>query len=249
MQPLLKNLPLGLLLIASLLTACNKAPQKTSNDSCLNKHRLAWDYSQKQGPLTWGEEFEQCTGSHQSPIDINTEKQSKTKDFSINYQASKINLIDNEHTIEIDYDEGSTITAFNDNYSLKQFHFHSPSEHRINGARYDLEIHLVHKDAEGQLLVLGIFAKEGKENHLIHRLWHHLPKEKGKHHIYPKEKINISDLLPKNQEAYYYEGSLTTPPCSERVKWIILKEVIEVSREQLDIFHNYYNWNVRSTQG
>lgn len=221
---------------------------------CLNRHRDdAWGYSEKNGPEHWAEiskRYLKCQfGEHQSPINIHPDEiplVDSSLDFK--YKASKIDLIDNEHTIEFDYDHGSVMIFEGLGYELKQFHFHSPSEHDLEGKEYDMEIHLVHKNKSGRLAVLALWVKEGKENQIIKPVWRHLPNDKNKHHLYKKEKFAIYDLLPQDKQAYYYSGSLTTPPCSEKVNWLVLKEPIEMSKHQIDIFHEHYNWNNRALQ-
>lgn len=239
-----------LLIAIFFLSSC--VLRKSVGDACLDHHRVSWDYSKKRGPKKWADlsrEFEICTsGTHQSPIDIHPEKISQRKDFRLSYANTEIDLIDNEHTIEFDYEPGSFLFLEGDKYELKQFHFHSPSEHEVNGKRYDMEVHLVHKNQAGKLAVIGLLVEEGKNNDLIGQIWRHLPHDKDKHHIFPNERVNILDLIPHDKKAYYYSGSLTTPPCSESVHWLVIEKPIEFSKDEIDYFHSFYNWNIRSIQ-
>ncbi len=232
------------------LSSCSL--RQSVGDACLDHHRSSWDYSEKKGPRKWSElskEFEICTsGTHQSPINIDPNEITLRNDYALRYHKTKIDIIDNEHTIEFDYEPGSFLYIDGEYFELEQFHFHSPSEHEIKGHRSDMEIHLVHKNTAGKLAVLSVLVNAGKNNKTIAQIWKHLPHDKDKHHIYPKEKINIAAILPANLIAYYYSGSLTTPPCSESVHWLILKEDIEFSRAELDYFHTFYNWNIRGIQ-
>lgn len=240
-----------LLTLAITLNACTNQ-KKSLGASCLDHLRTTWDESLKDKSPQWFEEhkeFETCTsGQHQSPIDIDPAEIKSRDNYRIRYEKTAMNLVDNQHTIEFDYEPGSYLYLDGKQFMLKQFHFHSPSEHTVNGERQEMEVHLVHQDKHGQLAVIALLVVQGSKNKLINEIWKHLPHDKDKHHIYPKEKINIVKLLPRDKTAYYYSGSLTTPPCSESVLWLVLKTPIEFSRSELNRFHKFYNWNIRSIQ-
>lgn len=143
--------------------------------------------------------------------------------------------------MQINYGCGSSISIGNKRYELIQFHFHCPSEHKIHGKSYDMEAHLVHKGAHGELAVIAVFMEEGKENDFIKTLWSNFPKEQGKEYAHTDLKINANQILPKNTAAYYtYHGSLTTPPCSEIVNWFVLKTPIQVSKAELEKFASIF---------
>lgn len=209
-----------------------------------------WGYNRQNGPKKWGElsdEFVLCkTGKNQSPINIEATATAKPKiEFSYGYTPLKI--INNSHTVEIVYEPGSQIKIEGETYKLQQFHFHSPSEHHLDGKTYPMEVHLVHKSSDGQFAVIGVFMKEGKENEFIKSLWPHAPKKKQENLI-SGITVNASALPPEDQIYYNYTGSLTTPPCTENVNWIIFQKPIEVSRQQIKTFHTLYNGNARPIQ-
>ena len=133
-------------------------------------------------------------------------------------------------------------------YKLAQFHFHTPSEHQLNGQYYDLEIHFVHKDESGNLAVLGVMIQEGRENETLEVIWNSLPKEASKKDVSEKYLIHLPALLPQNQMSFHYDGSLTTPPCTEEVRWIVFEQPIEMSKEQIKAFQQIYTNNHRPIQ-
>jgi carbonic anhydrase len=133
-------------------------------------------------------------------------------------------------------------------YELVQFHFHRPSEEKIHGKAYAMVIHLVHADPNGHLAVVAVLLDPGKENALIRELWSHLPKGKGKETLVEGVKIDAADLLPKNRGYYTFEGSLTTPPCSEGVTWFVLKQPVPVSTGEVAAFAKVYSGNARPVQ-
>lgn len=227
--------------------------RQTTDGSCVDSHRHGWGYSLEDGPGTWfklNQQYQLCKqGHHQSPINIHKDHIPSISDYQLSYQGYIHDVVDNEHTVEFDYEAGSSLILHGKEYQLKQFHFHSPSEHTVEGERYDMEIHFVHQNAKQKdLTVLAVLVKAGQENPLIQSLWTHLPQDKHKHHVFTNDHINVVDLIPDDLEAYYYHGSLTTPPCLETVSWLVLKETIEMSQKQLDYFHKFYNWNIRELQ-
>ena len=133
-------------------------------------------------------------------------------------------------------------------YQLKQFHFHRPSEEKINGQGFEMSVHLVHEDAHGQLAVAAILLQEGADNALIQELWKDLPKETAKEELLDKVQIDLSRLLPQDQRYYRFTGSLTTPPCSENVSWIVLKHPTTISPAEIEQFSHLYRNNTRPTQ-
>jgi carbonic anhydrase len=163
------------------------------------------------------------------------------------YQPSKVNIINNGHTIQVNYDPGSYIEIDGVRYDLQQFHFHAPSEHTINGKLAEAELHLVHKSADGKLAVVGILIEVGAENPAFKSTWDNLPVAKGPVQQLSME-VNAAAMLPAVQETYRYEGSLTTPPCTEGVKWNVMVEPIEMSEAQLAAFTHIFEGNNRPVQ-
>lgn len=211
-----------------------------------------WTYTGYTGPENWGElspEFETCkTGLNQSPINLKESLKSDLKPIAINYQNSPLNIINNGHTIQINYSSGSTINVDNETYDLLQFHFHNPSEHRLEGNSFPLEIHLVHRNQYGKLAVLGIFIESGKHNNNLDPILTAIPNNSGPEKAFPKTVINVKNLLPPVNGFYRYFGSLTTPPCSERVRWIVFEQAIQADSQQIATLSKVLGGNNRPIQ-
>jgi carbonic anhydrase len=210
-----------------------------------------WGYEGEAGPAAWGNlnpEYTLCsTGTSQSPIDITSATSQDLTDISFNYQPTNLNILNNGHTIQVNYDAGSFIELDGVPYELKQFHFHTPSEHTLNGEPFAMEMHLVHQSTDGTLAVVGVMIRQGQEHPAFQPVWANLPLEEG-----PEQKVsqqlNINDLLPAERLTYRYSGSLTTPPCSEGVNWLVLTAPIEMSEAQLAAFKSIFKLNNRPIQ-
>ena len=219
-----------------------------------------WTYTGNCGPEFWHTLNPKYAiakeGVQQSPINLEDAKESKGVDIKYSYNDSPIEIINNGHTIQVNYAPGSTLTAAGKEYELKQFHFHTPSEHTIENAHTQMECHLVHQNlATKELAVLGLFIKAGAHNDIIDDVWENLPPKlkRGKGHGEPQvvsipKTINVADLLPLEKTLYRYSGSLTTPPCSEGVYWLLLKEPIEFDKNQIRTFKKLFRFNNRPTQ-
>jgi carbonic anhydrase len=236
MKPLL-----SIILCAALLPAASFAAEGAH-----------WTYEGKEGPQHWGDlqaEYGACKlGHNQSPIDIRQTTKTQLPALEFAYQPAPLKVIDNGHTIQVNYAPGSTVTINGVRHELLQFHFHTPSEESINGHRYDLVAHLVHKNADGKLAVVAVLFKQGAENPVLRTVWDALPKEKGKEQEAAGVNIDVAALLPANHGYYNFPGSLTTPPCSEEVNWFVLKTAVEMSAAQLKRFHQLYKHNARPLQ-
>ncbi|HEX5864651.1 MAG TPA: carbonic anhydrase family protein [Casimicrobiaceae bacterium] len=213
-----------------------------------------WTYAGATGPAKWGsleKGFALCKlGTTQSPIDI-PDADARKGDLPgllFNYKPSPLKIVDNGHTIQVDYAPGSFVTVAGKRYELVQFHFHRPSEEKINGKSHDMVAHLVHRDADGKLAVVAVLLDAGKESRLIKTLWDNLPQEKGKEKVVEALKINAVELLPENKGYYTFTGSLTTPPCSESVTWFVLKTPVQVSDDGIARFARSYPMNARPVQ-
>lgn len=211
-----------------------------------------WTYSGSQGPAHWAglsREFAACeAGREQSPIDIRDARKAELPPIRFDYKPAPLRLVDNGHTIQVNYAPGSRITVGADSYELVQFHFHRPSEERVNGTVYAMVAHLVHRSAEGKLAVVGVLLESGGRNGLLEALWGNLPPAKEQEVAIRAVTIDAAGLLPADRGYYTFPGSLTTPPCSEGVRWFVLKRPVRVSADQIDTFAKRYPGNARPVQ-
>ena len=211
-----------------------------------------WSYSGEDGPEFWGNlssDFAVCgTGVEQSPIDLTGASDADLADIIFNYSTSDLTVLNNGHTIQANYDSGSSIDLDGEMFNLLQFHMHAASEHTLNGEYFPLEIHLVHQAESGQLAVVGIIVKEGDANDALSPLWENLPSEKSDAMAVAGSTIDAAGFLPEDQSSFRYMGSLTTPPCSEQVRWHVLTTPITMSADQIAMFTGIYDRNNRPVQ-
>jgi len=210
-----------------------------------------WDYKGSQGPGHWGElgeEYKLCaTGKHQSPIDIESPSgNAKLLPIKFHYQDADTVVVNNGHTVQLNFPRGNFVEIDGDHFDLKQLHFHTPSEHKVSGAGYDLEMHLVHQNAQGHLAVVGVLFEEGPANKALAKLWSELPSSGEK--LPEPLLMNPKSLLPPRQVYYHYPGSLTTPPCSEGVAWYVLTQPTTISSKQHEVFTKVIQFNSRPVQ-
>ncbi len=212
-----------------------------------------WSYEGHTGPKYWGDlnkKFLMCKiGKNQSPIDINKKDLIKAclKPLKLEYNSKAKYVVNNGHTIKVSINNGSYLYVDGKKFELKQFHFHTPSENTVEGKNYPMEAHLVHISKNGEIAVIGVMFKVGKENKALKKFQNSLCKTVGKEKTI-KAYLNPSELLPKNRDYYRFSGSLTTPPCTEGVRWYVYKEAVEMSKEQLKIFSDIMGKNNRPTQ-
>ncbi|MCL4138102.1 UNVERIFIED_CONTAM: hypothetical protein GTU68_027641 [Idotea baltica] len=207
-----------------------------------------WAYEGEDDPSSWSFCFGDCSGSSQSPIAITGEPAtSALTDLNYDYQDAPIDILNNGHTIEFMYPEGSNLTINGTDFSLLQFHFHTQSEHTVNGTRFPMETHLVHQNSAGDLAVVSVLFVEGTENEFLKNFSDQLPNNEGEQ-LTATQMVNIGDLIPTTGGFYGYSGSLTTPPCSEGVDWMVMKQTVEASAEQIANFSSILNNNYRPTQ-
>lgn len=213
---------------------------------------IHWAYNGKDGPKRWGTldpAFAECKlGHHQSPIDIRHTEKDDLPQIQFDYKPSPLSVVDNGHTVMVNYALGSFITVGDHRYQLTQFHFHHPSEEHINGKGYDMVIHLVHSDGSGNLAVVAVLLKPGKVNAALQAVWDHVPKEKDKVAAVEGMSINAADLLPADHGYYTFVGSLTTPPCTEPVTWYVMKTPEEISGGEVEAFARIYPHDSRPVQ-
>ncbi len=198
-----------------------------------------WGYAGEAGPENWSKidpKFAMCgIGRNQSPIDLRGFVESDLKPLKFAYKAGAADIVNNGHTVQIDYAAGSSLTVDGRTFELKQFHFHAPSENRIGGKQFPLEGHLVHADKDGNLAVVAVMFQEGAANPLLAKLWEKLPPKAGDKSALPAG-LSVSQLLPADRDYYRFNGSLTTPPCSEGVWWLVLKKPASASKAQVAQF-------------
>lgn len=200
-----------------------------------------WGYSGESGPQHWGSlhaKFSACSqGKHQSPVDIHNAIEGHLAPINFDYKAGGFETVNNGHTIQVNYERGSSIEVDGETFNLLQYHFHSPSENQINGVVYPMEAHFVHADREGNLAVVGIMFVQGKHNDELEKAWKHMPKHAGTKDRMSKTS-SAEKMLPIERDYYRFSGSLTTPPCTEGVRWMMMKQPVEASKKQIQRFRN-----------
>ncbi len=251
-------------LAMTLLAACGQQePTKTETSQDSTKEETPksetkpsarpahWGYTGDEGPANWGNldpVYNMCAhGTHQSPIDIEKSDVVAGTDFTLNYGSHPAfhvahnehmdEIIDNGHTIQVSVEEGSETTINGKTYALKQFHFHTPSEHTVDGMHFPMEMHLVHQSDDESLAVVSVLFEEGETpNANFDKIIAHIPNQKGDSKHVTDTELNINTVVPSEQPAYHYSGSLTTPPCSEDVQWLVMKNTISLTPEQIGAF-------------
>ena len=210
-----------------------------------------WDYQGDGGPQAWAQlkaEFATCSsGKRQSPIDIRDGIKVQLDPVQFDYRPSAFRVIDNGHTVQVNVGAGNFIEVTGRRFELLQFHFHRPSEERIDGRLFDMVVHLVHTDVDGRLAVVAVLLDRGSAQPLVQAVWNNLPLEKGDE-VAARLPMDLNELLPTDRSYYTYMGSLTTPPCSEGVLWMVMKSPVPVSAEQIAIFARLYPMNARPIQ-
>ncbi len=258
---------IGLLGSASIALACGKTtgdrPAETAKPQ---EHTAApahvhWGYADADGPQAWGSldpKFVACAeGQAQSPVDLDAAGSGEHPPLVTSYGAAQLRIVHHAHlasdvntghSIQVNFAGGDTLLLGNDRYALVQFHFHSPSEHTVRGRQYPMEMHLVHKSTDGRLAVVGVFIAEGAHNAAFDPIWRNLPRQQGVEQHFADVEFDIEALLPKERSTYRYDGSLTTPPCSEGVAWIVCTEPIQLGAEQIAAFSRIMHGNNRPVQ-
>ncbi|MES2570936.1 MAG: carbonic anhydrase family protein [Verrucomicrobiota bacterium] len=238
--------------------AKNASPAPASAVSARPAH---WGYEGDYGPKYWGSLSPAYAvadqGKAQSPIDFAEAGTTTPKDWKINYQSTSLkiahhehvlDIADNGHTIQVTVEEGSTLVTGRNTYALKQFHFHTPSEHTINGKHFPMEAHFVHQSADGKFAVVAVLFAEDTPNENLAKLIANFPKAKGDARHLPEVQVDLAFHLPKKNTGYTYVGSFTTPPCTEDVEWLVFSEPVLASREQFEAFATRLHQNNRPVQ-
>ena len=262
-----------LLLVVLFIYSCapKKKEEANSDETQVKKEQPAkksarpthWGYEGNVGPANWGSldpVYATCgDGTHQSPINIATSDVQEGIKFNLNYKPIPSfhiahnehmeEIIDNGHTIQVTVDEGSSITVDGKTFDLVQFHFHTPSEHTINGQHYPMEMHMVHQSIDKSLAVVSVMFVEGNTpNENFNKIIAHIPDSKGDAKHVENTDLDIQTTLPSDIYAYHYMGSLTTPPCSENVEWLVLKDQVTLTADQIGAFSSKIAENNRPTQ-
>ncbi|WP_218689734.1 carbonic anhydrase [Psychrobacter sp. BF1] len=261
-------LTVSILAVAALsLTACNNsspilkgAAPSTSSVKAASAHKNnkdsahpSWSYAGHTGPEYWGDikDASACSiGQQQSPLDITKVTATKTETPTISYlQTADLIINDTGHTVVYTpTTQDNTITLNNERYELKQFHYHTPSEHQFGGQNYPAEIHFVHANSAGNLAVVGVMLKQGSANSTLAALLTGSQFSAANKVDFTAHNVNLSALIPAMPTFYHYDGSLTTPPCSEQVQWYVTKQPLELAGDQLAIMTDLYEGNNRPVQ-
>lgn len=211
-----------------------------------------WTYEGAEGPERWGDlaaEYASCsTGKMQSPIDLAEADTKGMLDYSVDYKTVPLTIFNNGHTVQVNIEAGGKLEESSVAFNLLQIHFHAPSEHVVQAKHYPLEAHFVHKAADGTLAVLGVFIEEGAENAALAAMIDHLPEQKSEPKAFAETPFDPNALLPENRSIYRYAGSLTTPPCSEGVKWHVFSTPVTASKEQIAKLSAVLGMNARPVQ-
>lgn len=263
LHPITKSL-IGIMWVFMCITSCGKIRNVPSHTE-----KTEWGYEAKNGPDVWAElspEYILCAaGKHQSPIDLVNPTPAELPPIPYDYSPTNMNIRNTGHTIEVACPEGNWIEVDGTRYELLQFHFHAPSEHTVVGKLFDMEVHFVHKSEDGALAVVGLLIERGRHKFAFDPIWSHLPAvpgetqrienvaEDGSLIVDPRFMFapndQVEDVAPSLFLSYYrYDGSLTTPPCSEGITWIVLTTPIEMSEAQIAAFKAIIHDNNRPVQ-
>lgn len=202
--------------------------------SATASHSAEWEYKGDHGPAHWGDMYEMCGGQQQSPINITGANDANLPEIQFDYSISGNEVTNNGHTVQVNFADGNQITVADKTFALKQFHFHAPSENTVDGTLYPLEVHLVHVSDSGEIAVIGVFFEMGEANAEVAKAWDNMPSEGETKDL--AQTALAQALLPESKDYYAFSGSLTTPPCSEGVNWMVMKQPLTVSEAQVKQF-------------
>ncbi|MCU7837258.1 MAG: carbonic anhydrase family protein [gamma proteobacterium symbiont of Taylorina sp.] len=212
-----------------------------ASEDASHQEAVKWSYSGATGPSHWGDlspEYNTCKqGKNQSPVDISTSIPGKLDGIKMDYSLLVAeNIINNGHTIQVNIRSGGTIKVDDKQFSLKQFHFHTPGENRVNGKSYPLEVHFVHVSDDNELAVVALLYQPGMTNRTLEPLLKKIPMNAGESKRLGAKDVELFERSKTIKNYARYNGSLTTPPCTEGVRWIVMRAMPSISRQQLDVF-------------
>ena len=212
---------------------------------------IHWTYEGEYGPEHWGElspNYIQCkVGLNQSPIDITDAIEAHLPALTLDYTSNTINLINNGHTAQVNVEPGNYLRVGGEEFELLQFHVHVPSEHTIDGEVFLLEVHYVHQNAKGQLAVVGVIYTEGEDHPKLAQYLSVVPREIDEPVTF-EVPLRELPIVASDKDYFRYNGSLTTPPCSEGVRWYVLKKILTVSQKRRDVFNQLIGDDARGPQ-
>ncbi|OTQ30842.1 carbonic anhydrase [Gilliamella apicola] len=213
----------------------------TSLSCVAEEHTSHWGYEGQEKPENWGKlspEYSTCeNGKNQSPINIDHVLKTQHENLTFSFETGKQEIVNNGHTIQVNVTGNNQLILDEQIFTLQQFHFHTPSENTIKGKHYPMEAHFVYKNKAGELTVVALMFNSGEANFEIEKAWQQMPTEVNNKTILNKT-VDINTLFPKKLDYYRFSGSLTTPPCTEGVRWIVLEQATTASDEQIQKFHS-----------
>lgn len=221
-------------LLLSVMLAYSIGAQAASSPSAPH-----WSYEGNAGPDHWAElsaDFQTChNGKFQSPIDIRHTIEGRLPPLKLEFHTAAENLVNNGHTLQVNVDDEDDFMLDGETFRLKQYHFHTPSENQIDGHSYPLEAHFVHANADGEIAVIAVMFEVGKENTALNPIIAAMPKQLNQE-VVVKQRMDLKPLFPEDRHYYRFSGSLTTPPCTEGLRWLVMKHPVTLSQSQLHDF-------------
>lgn len=212
---------------------------------------IPWSYEGEGAPANWAKmraDYAICgAGKRQSPIDIREGIRVNLEAIKFDYTPTQFRILDTGQALRVSVGSGLGLRVMGKRFELSHLEFRRPAEERVNGRSYDMSVHLVHRSDDGQTAVVAVLMEKGVEHPLIQTLWDNLPLERDVE-VAPEAAIDLNALLPENRAYWTFMGSLTTPPCTEGVLWMVMKQPVQVAADQVAIFSRVYRANARPVQ-